>query len=472
MDIANKPRDLPPATGNAPNLKPSFAPGEPAVWRSLWITLPAILGALMLWWTWNDMSWQRLDADYPLTLVNQLAYLAEVGFLTGVLWLSSSFFVQRFGWRNSLIFALLVCCALAIYLYRMRIYTQRVEWLGLLLATYGNCLFVYLCFGPGRFVKNTVEQEKTGLFGALFKMGALLWLGLLVALSVLIVLAHADGITHWLQAPWHQLEAQAVSAEWSQSELSFRGVQALALPLAGPYFIVVWRLLAKKGRLYRPYISEMPITVRREAWLIGTIYGIIFSSLIGLLSVSGILYQALYLEVDSSAGDWIIFEVGELAFIWNALLMLPAALVGRALGGWLAKRFGGSWITLACLGLMGWAVYAGGNLCKLLYYTEDTQLILPLTLRIALLSMALGGASGGLVHSLLGTFSPLQFRSICTWSMAIGAFGAFYMPLLFATPFSAYHPARIFNGLAALYGLCFVVYAIYCLRKRALSHRS
>ncbi|MCO1334576.1 hypothetical protein MO867_09520 [Microbulbifer sp. OS29] len=479
MDIANKSRTLTPGTGHVQPPKPSSASDEPKVWRSLWITLPALFGALVVWLIWSQMSRQGLSGDYRFELVSQFAYLAEVGFLAAVLWLPSSYFLQRFGWRKSLIFALLVCGALAVYLYRIRFYTQRVEWWGLLLAAYGNCLFAYLCFGPGRFVKTSVGQEKIGLFGALFKMGGLLWLGLLLAFSVgIFFLAQEGGLTAWLRAPLHWLEAQVEFFGWRQPVISFGVMQALGLLIAGPYFVAVWRFLATKESRYRLYDSGRSGTVSREAWLMGALYGIIFASFTGLLSVSAMLFKALfeyqhYFRGDIRLGHAMNSEVNSLSIFSIALLGLPAALLARALGGWLAKRFGGSWITLACLIVMGWAAFSGGNLVQVAFDAENPQVVLsPLTWRIVLLFMALGGASGGLVHSLLGTFSPLQLRSLWTWGTALGAFGAFYMPLLFALQFSANDPAWAMYGLAILYGLCFVVYAIFCLRKRALLRRA
>ncbi|WP_445363592.1 hypothetical protein ACJJIQ_02475 [Microbulbifer sp. ANSA003] len=472
MDVVNKSRTLSPGAGHAQPQKPSSASDEPRVWRSLWITLPALFGALVVWLIWSLMSQQGLSGDYRFELVYQFAYLADVGFLAAVLWLPSSYFLQRFGWRNTLIFALLVCGALATYLYRIRFYTHRLEWWGLLLAAYGNCLFAYLCFGPGRIVKTTVGQKKIGLFWALYKMGALLWLGLLLAFSVgIIFLAQEGGLTDWLRAPLHWLEAQVKSAEWRQSAISFGVIQALGLLIAGPYFVAVWRLVVKGRSQYSRYDSGRSDTVSREAWLMGALYGIIFASFTGLLSVSAMLFKALfeyqhYFLGDIRRGHAMNSEVNSLSIFLIALLGLPAALLARALGGWLAKRFGGSWVTLVCLIVMGWAAFSGGNLVQVAFDAENPQVVLsPLTWRMVLLFMALGGASGGLVHSLLGAFSPLQLRSLWTWGTALGAFGAFYMPLLFALQFSANDPAWAMYGLAILYGLCFVVYAIFCLRR-------
>ncbi|WP_445363591.1 hypothetical protein ACJJIQ_02470 [Microbulbifer sp. ANSA003] len=474
MDVVNKSRTLSPGTGHVQPPNPSSTSDEPRVWRSLWITLPAFFGALVVWLIWIEMSRQGLSRDYRFELVSQFAYLAEVGFLAAVLWLPSSYFLQRFGWRNTLIFALLVCAALAIYLYRIRFYTHRVEWWGLLLAAYGNCLFAYLCFGPGRFVKTTEGQEKIGLFRALFKMVGLLWLGLLLAFSVgIFFVAQEGGLSAWLRAPLHWLEAQVKHPDFILGPvLSFGWMQALGLLIAGPYFVAVWRLVVKRRSQYRPYDSGSSGTVSREAWLMGALYGIIFASFTGLLSVSAMLFMALFEYkhfFDVLPRHSTNYEVHTAFYV---LPMLPAALLARALGGWLAKRFGGSWVTLVCLIVMGWMAFSSGNLIKFAFTASPEVVLAPMTWRIALLFIALGGASGGLVHSLLGSFSPLQLRSLWTWGTALGAFGAFYIPLFFAIQFNGLGPSKVFYGLAALYGLCFVVYAIFCLRKRALLRRA
>ncbi|WP_282073119.1 hypothetical protein, partial [Janibacter hoylei] len=86
----------------------------------------------------------------------------------------------------------------------------------------------------------------------------------------------------------------------------------------------------------------------------GALYGIIFASFTGLLSVSAMLFMALFEYkhfFDVLPHHSANYEVHTGLYV---LLMLPAALLARALGGWLAKRFGGSWVTLVCLIVMGW----------------------------------------------------------------------------------------------------------------------
>jgi len=130
----------------------------------------------------------------------------------------------------------------------------------------------------------------------------------------------------------------------------------------------------------------------------------------------------------------------------------------RPVGGWLSDKLGGARVTQWDTVVMIGATIGAGYFVSLASQSASPeQFFLPFLLLFILLFATTGIGNGSTFRMIPIIFSKEQAGPVLGWTSAIAAYGAYFIPKIFATQIRAGTPEYALYGFALYYASCLVV---------------
>ncbi|WP_419607686.1 antiporter [Thiolapillus sp.] len=207
----------------------------------------------------------------------------------------------------------------------------------------------------------------------------------------------------------------------------------------------------------------------KHTWVMSIIYTMTFGSFIGYAAAFPLAIKVIFgyqhVMVDGVMTHDTINLDGPSALMFAWMGPFIGALI-RPVGGWIADKFGGAWVTHVCAAVM--VLSAGGvaYYMKAAYNSATPQeYFMPFFLLFLLLFMATGIGNGSTFRTIAMVFPKEQAGPVLGWTSAVAAYGAFYIPKVFGEQIKATTPELALYGFAAFYLVCIMINWWFYLRK-------
>ncbi|MFV1959112.1 MAG: antiporter, partial [Planctomycetota bacterium] len=140
----------------------------------------------------------------------------------------------------------------------------------------------------------------------------------------------------------------------------------------------------------------------------------------------------------------------------------------RPLGGWLADKWGGAWVTILDTFVMILATVGAGYVVWLAGHSSTPEAYFtPFLLLFILLFATTGVGNGSTFRMIPIIFSKEQAGPVLGWTSAIAAYGAYLIPRIFADQIKEGTPEVALYGIAGYYVTCLAVCWWFYGRKHA-----
>jgi NNP family nitrate/nitrite transporter-like MFS transporter len=397
--------------------------------RNLWISVPSLMIAFIVWQIWSVVAVRLNDIGFHFT-EDQLFTLAAVPGLVGAtLRFVYTFAVGSIGGKN---WTVISTAVLAIPAIGIGFAVQNPDTpfsIMLLLAA--------LCgLGGGNFSSSSAnisfffpKKEKgtaLGINGGLGNMGV----SVVQFVTPLIVTSGTFALVGGSQV---LANGQKV---WLQNAAFIWVIPIVILTL-----VAMFKMDNVPGA--KQSVAEQFVIVKRKhTWIMTALYVATFGSFIGYSAAFPLLLRSQFPEHIS------------LAFL-GALV----AAAARPVGGWLADKLGGTKVTSYVLVFMG--IGAAG----VIYFLNGKQFA-GFLVAFLLLFVASGIGSGSTFQMIPNLFIPKEAAPVIGFSAAFAAYGSFFIPKLFGWSVKATGtPVTAFYFFIAFYVIAFGINWYFYQRK-------
>ncbi|SFA91135.1 MULTISPECIES: NarK family nitrate/nitrite MFS transporter [unclassified Bacillus (in: firmicutes)] len=384
--------------------------GKKHAQRNLWISVPSLMLAFIVWQIWSVVAVRLNDIGFQFTEAQLFTLAAIPGLVGATLRFVYTFAVGSIGGRN---WTVISTGLLAIPAIGIGFAVQNPE------TPYSIMLLLAaLCgLGGGNFSSSLAnisfffpKKEKgtaLGINGGLGNMGVSVVQFITPLIITTATFSFVSGKGQVL-ANGQEVWLQNAAFIW-------------VIP------IVIMTILAYFGMDNLPNakqsVSEQFVIVKRKhTWVMTFLYVATFGSFIGYAAAFPLLLKSQFPEHVS------------LAF-FGALI----AAAARPVGGWIADKFGGAKVTAYVLVTMG--IGASG----VIYFLNDKQFAGFLA-SFLLLFLAAGIGSGSTFQMIPTIFVPKEAAPVLGFTAAFAAYGSFFIPKLFGwsvnttgTPVTAFY---------------------------------
>lgn len=377
--------------------------------RNLWISVPALMMAFIVWQIWSVVAVRLNDIGFSFSEEQLFTLAAIPGLVGATLRFVYTFAVGKFGGRNWTVFSTAILLIPAI---GIGIAVQNPETpfsVMLLLAA--------LCgVGGGNFSSSSAnisfffaKKEKgtaLGINGGLGNMGV----SVVQFVTPLIITASTfsfmgDGVV-----------LSTGQEIWLQNAAFIWVIPILIITILA-YFGMDNIPTAKQS-----IKDQFVIVKRKHTWIMTILYVATFGSFIGYSAAFPLLLRSQFPEHIS------------LAFLGAFL-----AAASRPVGGWISDKFGGARVTAFVLVVMG--IGATG----VIYFLGEKQFAGFLVSFLALF-IAAGLGSGSTFQMIPHIFPVKEAAPVLGFTAAFAAYGSFFIPKLFGwsvnttgTPVTAFY---------------------------------
>ncbi len=215
---------------------------------------------------------------------------------------------------------------------------------------------------------------------------------------------------------------------------------------------------ALRGSLLR----QFNVFSNRHTWIMTWLYTMTFGSFIGYSAAFPKLIADVFGYARVDASGRLLAEPQRLADAPNALTYaFLGALVGslaRPVGGWLSDRLGGARIThWDTLVMIASTVGVAWCVMQARYAPDPGTYFIPFLLLFLLLFVTTGIGNGSTFRMIPLIFAKDQAGPVLGWTSAVAAYGAFLVPITFATHIRAGTPEYALYGFLAYYVSCLLV---------------
>ncbi len=447
----------------------TWNPEDTALWeqserkvayRNLLISIPALFLAFAVWMVWSVTVVNLPSIGFTFS-TSQLFWLTAIPGLSGAtLRIFYSFMVPVFGGRN---WTALSTASLLLPMIGIAWFVQEpstpygVFALLALLAGLGGGNFASSMSNINFFFPKAKKGLALGLNAGVGNLGvsAVQFIVPLVIGSALFGSFGGASMTAKTPAGTREIWLQNAALVW--------------IPAIAIVAVAAWIGMNNLATARASFREQSIIFKRRHTWIMSVLYVGTFGSFIGFSAAFPLLIKTIFPAVD--------------ALSYAFLGPLVGATV-RPLGGWLSDHLGGARVTywtfaLLILGVGGvmWSLMAGASPDFILFFISFLTLFLatgvgngstfrmiPVIFRTERMreKERLGGESSALKSAERESAAVLGFSS------AIGAYGAFLIPLLFNASVSwngSAIPAMI--GLGVSYVICIIMTWWYYSRRGA-----
>ncbi len=223
------------------------------------------------------------------------------------------------------------------------------------------------------------------------------------------------------------------------------------------------------GQIGESLERQYKIFDNKHTWVMSIIYTMTFGSFIGFAACFPLAIKVIFgyqhVLVDGVMNHDIPNPNGPSALMFAWMGAFIGALI-RPVGGMIADKFGGAWVTHICSFVM--VLSAGG----VAYYMKAAynsatpeEFFVPFLILFLILFSATGIGNGSTFRSIAMIFPKEQVGPVLGWTSAVAAYGAFYIPKVFGEQIKATTPEVALYGFAAFYIVCIMINWWFYLRK-------
>lgn len=405
------------------------AEGKKHAQRNLWISVPSLMIAFIVWQIWSVVAVRLNDIGFHFTEEQLFTLAAVPGLVGATLRFVYTFAVGSIGGKN---WTVISTAVLAIPAIGIGFAVQNPDTpfsIMLLLAA--------LCgLGGGNFSSSSAnisfffpKKEKgtaLGINGGLGNMGV----SVVQFVTPLIITSSTFALVGGKQVLANGQEV------WLQNAAFIWVIPIVILTL-----LALFKMDNVPGA--KQSVAEQFVIVKRKhTWIMTALYVATFGSFIGYSAAFPLLLRSQFPEHIS------------LAFL-GALV----AAAARPVGGWLADKLGGAKVTAYVLVIMG--IGATG----VIYFLNGKQFAGFLA-SFLLLFIASGIGSGSTFQMIPNLFIPKEAAPVIGFSAAFAAYGSFFIPKLFGWSVKATGtPVTAFYFFIAFYVISFALNWYYYQRK-------
>jgi len=223
------------------------------------------------------------------------------------------------------------------------------------------------------------------------------------------------------------------------------------------------------GQIGQSLDRQYKIFDNKHTWVMSIIYTMTFGSFIGFAACFPLAIKVIFgyqhILVDGVMNHDMANPNGPSALMYAWMGPFIGALI-RPVGGMIADKFGGAWVTHIVSFIM--VLSAGGvaYYMKAAYNSATPEdYFVEFFLLFLVLFAATGIGNGSTFRSIAMIFPKEQAGPVLGWTSAVAAYGAFYIPKVFGEQIKATTPEVALYGFAAFYIICIMINWWFYLRK-------
>lgn len=234
-------------------------------------------------------------------------------------------------------------------------------------------------------------------------------------------------------------------------------------------FSTVMLLKLLPGAIRTSLDRQYKIFNNKHTWVMSVLYVMTFGSFIGFSAAFPLSIQVIFgyshVMVDGVMTHTTPNPNGPSALTYAWIAPFIGALI-RPVGGWIADKAGGSFVTQICSVIMIICAVGAAYYMQLAYQSATPeQYFVPFFLIFLGLFAASGIGNGSTFRTIAVVFPKEQAGPVLGWTSAVAAYGAFYIPQVLGEQIKAATPEYAMVGFAAFYVLCLVLNWFFYLRK-------
>ncbi|MCT6701235.1 MFS transporter [Rheinheimera sp. 4Y26] len=234
-------------------------------------------------------------------------------------------------------------------------------------------------------------------------------------------------------------------------------------------FSTVMLLKLLPGAIRTSLDRQYKIFNNKHTWVMSVLYVMTFGSFIGFSAAFPLSIQVIFgyshIMVDGVMTHTTPNPNGPSALTYAWIAPFIGALI-RPVGGWVADKVGGAFVTQICSVVMIICALGAAYYMQLAYQSATPeQYFVPCFMIFLGLFAASGIGNGSTFRTIAVVFPKEQAGPVLGWTSAVAAYGAFYIPQVLGEQIKAATPEYAMIGFAAFYALCLVLNWFFYLRK-------
>ena len=234
-------------------------------------------------------------------------------------------------------------------------------------------------------------------------------------------------------------------------------------------FSTVMLLKLLPGAIRTSLDRQYKIFNNKHTWVMSVLYVMTFGSFIGFSAAFPLSIQVIFgyshIMVDGVMTHTTPNPNGPSALTYAWIAPFIGALI-RPVGGWIADKVGGAFVTQICSVMMIVCALGAAYYMQQAYQSATPeQYFVPCFLIFLGLFAASGIGNGSTFRTIAVVFPKEQAGPVLGWTSAVAAYGAFYIPQVLGEQIKAATPEYAMVGFAAFYALCLVLNWFFYLRK-------
>ncbi|MEE9412284.1 MAG: MFS transporter [Methylococcales bacterium] len=223
------------------------------------------------------------------------------------------------------------------------------------------------------------------------------------------------------------------------------------------------------GRIGESLGRQYQIFDNKHTWVMSIIYTMTFGSFIGFAACFPLAIKVIFgyqhVMVDGMMTHNLINENGPSALTYAWMGPFIGALI-RPVGGVIADKFGGAWVTHICSFVLVASTVGAAYYMKQAYNSASPEhYFVPFFLLFLIVFLASGIGNGSTFRTIAMVFPKEQVGPVLGWTSAVAAYGAFYIPKVFGEQIKATTPEVALMGFAGFYVVCIMINWWFYLRK-------
>ncbi len=173
----------------------------------------------------------------------------------------------------------------------------------------------------------------------------------------------------------------------------------------------------------------------KHTWVMSIIYTMTFGSFIGFAACFPLAIKVIFgykhLMVDGVMTHDMAHDNGPSALMYAWMGPFIGALI-RPVGGWIADKVGGAWVTHIVSFVMVASAVGVAYYMKAAYSSATPEeYFVPFFILFLILFAATGIGNGSTFRTIAMVFPKEQVGPVLGWTSAVAAYGAFYIPKVF-----------------------------------------